>query len=471
MAVELGASGEVNLQSSGDSVESRAVGVVASDAFDVSDASNESDAPNESDASVVGAMGGAAETAGAKRSSETGEMTISQLSKEQRRANAIQPDATLPGGRELEEAARAAKRDLSAKGTGKSLRKVPESRKLATFVAYGSHDEPRLKASHARSIKKAIRAIEKTGADCGAVLIDLHSGCGIAYNAGKPVYSASAFKAPFVFYLLEDAGKRGISEGDRASAESAIRHSSNDAYDSLTFPRMGKDYTEWLESYGIEYRADTPFYPYASAKSMARIWADIYQYLKSGTKDAKDAEGGKDGEVANDAKDANDTKGAKDSGGNKGKEDAKGGEGAKSVRGMKSTNDAKDAKEAKDAKGTKDDKDDKGSKDVEDSKDAKDVGDAKGASNVNNAEWFSELLTETNRSYIRDGVAGKGVTVRNKAGWISGDYDASTDCAYIDVKGRPYLMAIMTSQPASQAAFDRVSDLARRLFAARSILK
>ena len=341
-------------------------------------------------------MGGAAETAGAKRSSETGEMTISQLSKEQRRANAIQPDATLPGGRELEEAARAAKRDLSAKGTGKSLRKVPESRKLATFVAYGSHDEPRLKASHARSIKKAIRAIEKTGADCGAVLVDLHSGCGIAYNAGKPVYSASAFKAPFVFYLLEDAGKGGISEGDRASAESAIRHSSNDAYDSLTFPRMGKDYTDWLEGYGIEYRADTPFYPYASAKSMARIWADIYQYLKSGTKDAKDAEGGKD---------------------------------------------------------------------------AKDVGDAKGASNVNNAEWFSELLTETNRSYIRDGVAGKGVTVRNKAGWISGDYDASTDCAYIDAKGRPYLMVIMTSQPASQAAFDRVSDLARRLFAARSILK
>ena len=186
------------------------------------------------------------------------------------------------------------------------------------------------------------------------------------------MYSASAFKAPFVFYLLKRAGKKGIDEGDRASAESAIRYSSNGAYDSLTFPRMGKDYTEWLESYGIEYRADTPFYMFASAKSMTRIWADMYQYLKS---DAKDA------------------------------------------------------------------------------------------------TWFSKLLTETNRSYIRDGVAGKGVTVRNKAGWISGDYDASTDVAYIDVKGRPYLMAIMTSQPASQSAFGRLSGLARSLFAARSILK
>ena len=316
-----------------------------------------------------------AEAAETKRSFDAAGMTISRFSKERRRANAVQPDATLPGGRELEEAARAeqaAKRDLSAKGTGKSLRKIPTSRKLTTFVAYGSHDEPELKASHARSIRKAIRAIENAGADCGAVLVDLHSGCGIAYNAGKPVYSASAFKAPFVFYLLKRAGKKGIDEGDRASAESAIRYSSNGAYDSLTFPRMGKDYTEWLESYGIEYRADTPFYMFASAKSMTRIWADMYQYLRS---DAKDA------------------------------------------------------------------------------------------------TWFSKLLTETNRSYIRDGVAGKGVTVRNKAGWISGDYDASTDVAYIDVKGRPYLMAIMTSQPASQSAFGRVSDLARSLFAARSILK
>ena len=300
---------------------------------------------------------------------------ISQFSKESKRTNAIQPDAKLPGGSELEAAAKAAekaKRDMSAKATSKSFRKVPSSRKLSAFVAYGSHRKPKLKRAQTKAIEKAIRAIERAGADCGAVFVDLHSGCGIAYNAGKPVYSASAFKAPFVLYMLKSAGKKGIGEGDRDSVESAILYSSNGAYDSLTFPRMGQDYIKWLEGYGIEYRADTPFYMFTSAKSMVRIWADLYQYLKSGSKDAK---------------------------------------------------------------------------------------------------WFAKLLADTNRSYIRDGVAGKNITVRNKAGWISGDYDAATDCAYIDVKGRPYLMAIMTSQPASQTSFERVSALARQLFAARSVLK
>lgn len=300
---------------------------------------------------------------------------ISQFGKERRRANAIQPDAELPGGRELEAAAKAeeeAKRDWSAKATGASLRKIPASRELSTFVAYGPHGQPKLKRAQATAIDKAIRAIEKTGADCGAVLVDLHAGCGIAYNAGKPIYSASAFKAPFVFYMLKSMGKKGIGEGDRADAESAIVHSSNGAYDSLTFPRMGQDYIDWQESYGIDYQGDTPFYVVGSAKSMARIWADMYQYLKTESKDAK---------------------------------------------------------------------------------------------------WLSGLLARTNRSFIRDGVAGKRVTVRNKAGWISDEYDATTDCAYIDVKGRPYLMVILTSQPYSGAAAERVSTLAKSLFAARDVLE
>lgn len=301
--------------------------------------------------------------------------TTSQFNKERKHANAIQPDATLPGGKELEEAAKAeeeARRDFSAKATGKSLRKIPTSRKLSTFVAYGSHDVPKLKGAQKKGIGKAVRAIEETGADCGAVFIDLRSGCGVAYNAGREIYTASAFKAPFVFYMLKRAGSKGIGEGDRSSVESTILYSSNDAYDSVTFSRMGQDYIEWLAGYGIEYYADTPFYLFASTKSMVRIWADLYQYLKSGSKDAR---------------------------------------------------------------------------------------------------WFSKLLADTNRSFIRDGVAGKGVTVRNKAGWISDEYSATTDCAYIDVKGRPYLMAVMTSQPASQTSFDRVSTLARQLFVARSSLK
>ena len=301
--------------------------------------------------------------------------TTSQFNKERKHANAIQPDATLPGGKELEEAAKAeeeARRDFSAKATGKSLRKIPESHKLSTFVAYGSYDVPKLKGAQKKAIGKAVRAIEGTGADCGAVLVDLRSGCGVAYNAGKEIYTASAFKAPFVFYMLKRAGNKGIGEDDRGSVESTILYSSNDAYDSMTFSRMGQDYIEWLERYGVGYHADRPFYPLASTKSMMRIWADLYQYLESGSKDAR---------------------------------------------------------------------------------------------------WFSKLLADTNRSFIRDGVAGKSVTVRNKAGWISDEYSATTDCAYIDVKGRPYLMAVMTSQPASQTSFDRVSTLARQLFAARTALR
>ena len=261
-------------------------------------------------------------------------------------------------------------KDFSKKATGRVLEKVPGDNELVTFSLNEGRAKPKLKKKRAAAISAAIREVVDAKFDCGVAFVDLESGQGIAYNAGKPIYTASAFKAPFVFYMLQHDG--GISDEDRASAEASIRSSSNDDYDDITMPRMGQDYIDWQESYGIEFDGYTPYYSYASARTMARIWADIYQYLQS------------------------------------------------------------DAKEAK---------------------------------------WFADVLAGTNQSFIRDGLEGQKVTVRNKAGWISEEYDATTDAGYIDADGRPYLMVILTNQPNGGTAFDRVSAIAKNLFAARSSLE
>lgn len=295
-----------------------------------------------------------------------------QLEKERKRAWAARPIVALPGEAAIRAETKTTNLDLSSQATGDALSSIPEDKDLSTFVAYGSHDKPKLDDTATKTLKKAIRKIEDADAECSAVLVDLRTGCGIAYNAGKTVYTASAFKAPFVLYLMDVADEE-IDEGKRDDIEAAIRYSSNEAYDSIALSHSDDDYIDWQESYGIEYHSHTPYYPFASAASMTRIWADLYQYLKSDSKDAK---------------------------------------------------------------------------------------------------WLSGLLKDTSRSFIREAVAGKGVTVLNKAGWIADDeYEATTDCAYIEAGDRPYLMTVLTSQPYSQTAAERTEALANALFDARELLR
>lgn len=87
------------------------------------------------------------------------------------------------------------------------------------------------------------------------------------------------------------------------------------------------------------------------------------------------------------------------------------------------------------------------------------------------ATWLAGLLGDTNISFIRNGVAETGATIRNKGGWIdSGDLDSTSDAGLIELGGRTYLMVILTGQPNSGAAQERVSHLAKLLFDQRDSL-
>ena len=311
--------------------------------------------------------------------------------------------------------------DVSGDMTGKALRRIPERHALSTFAltsnaidktkveatakseakpgaaakkkaktasatkpgaesASATNVEPKAKTEtkptlgkkRKRAIRQSVKDLKEAGYDCGFVFLDLASGKGIACNAGELFYSASAFKAAFALYVLKDEKGKDLGEYDRSNIESAIRYSSNSAYDSLAQSRMGSAYNDWLNSYAIDFDSSMPYYADVSAKSMARIWADLYQYLQTGSK---------------------------------------------------------------------------------------------------NAKWFGKLLAETSRSFIRDSLKGKNVTVRNKAGWIGdGELSATTDCAYIDDDGHPYLMVVLTDQPDSEAANRRAGQIAKALFAARKSL-
>ncbi|MDO4532530.1 MAG: hypothetical protein Q4C36_02285 [Coriobacteriia bacterium] len=92
-------------------------------------------------------------------------------------------------------------------------------------------------------------------------------------------------------------------------------------------------------------------------------------------------------------------------------------------------------------------------------------------SGTDNARWLADRFANTNRSFIRNGVADSGARVWNKGGWIASDDMASTtDAGIIECDGRAYLLAIVTGQPDSGEAQERVSRLARLLFAARDAL-
>ena len=261
--------------------------------------------------------------------------------------------------------------DLSAKMTGKTLKAIPTNQTLTVFTVSDEQSPPSLAKSKKREIKRAITELKNAGYDCGFVFLDLTSGRGIARNAGESFYMASAFKAALISFALQDENA-DLADYERSNVEAAILYSDNDAYDSFAAAYVGQGYKDWLDSYEIEFDGYAPYYATTSAKSMARIWADLFQFLKINTDEAK---------------------------------------------------------------------------------------------------WFADLLSRTNRSFIRSALENTGVTVRNQAGWIAEDgLCATTDCAYIDENGHPYLMVILTDQPDSDASNQRAHQIVKALFDARKAL-
>lgn len=94
-----------------------------------------------------------------------------------------------------------------------------------------------------------------------------------------------------------------------------------------------------------------------------------------------------------------------------------------------------------------------------------------------NAAWLKELMSETEVSFIRDGVTSLNMnaTVYNKAGWCadsddtspSGDANGVCDSAIVVEGSTPYLLTVMTGAPYTEANAQLVSELASAVLDAR----
>lgn len=204
-------------------------------------------------------------------------------------ANRAQPSANVEGDEpEIPEGARGADaaqksvaiESMRGKISWENFEGVPDGPAPVTFsFAPGATPAP-LNDDTIAALDASIRDIvldEDT--TCGFVFVNMDTGQGIAFNAHERLYSASAIKAPYVLFVLQ-ANPEGLPDYERENIEALIVDSDNDAFDVLHAAHDDQGYAEWLEAQGVDYDNDYYYYyPNVSAKQLAGMWADMYNYI------------------------------------------------------------------------------------------------------------------------------------------------------------------------------------------------
>lgn len=188
------------------------------------------------------------------------------------------------------------------------LDNIPSSSGIETF-SLSNASVPEISEEQRSAIQEALDNATEQG-DIGFVFYSLETGRGISYNADATVYGASSFKGPYALYICESLVESGTISLDSACADTAfydsssyynggsymvsdliddaIIYSDNNAYGSLrdSYDTMGFD--EWVTGVGADdatYRADS-WYPWYCARSSAKLWTEMYNYLESNTETA-----------------------------------------------------------------------------------------------------------------------------------------------------------------------------------------
>ena len=188
------------------------------------------------------------------------------------------------------------------------LDNIPSSSGIETF-SLSNASVPEISEEQRSAIQEALDNATEQG-DIGFVFYSLETGRGISYNADATVYGASSFKGPYALYICESLVESGTISLDSACTgttlydsssyynggsymvsgliDDAIIYSDNNAYGSLrdSYDTMGFD--EWVTGVGADdatYRADS-WYPWYCARSSAKLWTEMYNYLESNTETA-----------------------------------------------------------------------------------------------------------------------------------------------------------------------------------------
>lgn len=162
-----------------------------------------------------------------------------------------------------------------------------------------------LDETDAPAVYEAIDAFTASGYRAGFVVLDLRTGKGVGYNADEEFFSASTVKAPFAAFIsqvLLDGGEADLSDqleesyviggsGVMASENRTIYeledvltdtivYSDNTGYGMLRDAYEGPLWDEWTISAGVPQAVSAEgWYPFCSAKDLAKYWIAIDAYL------------------------------------------------------------------------------------------------------------------------------------------------------------------------------------------------
>lgn len=179
------------------------------------------------------------------------------------------------------------------------------------FSALDKTSEP-LGGAQTEAIEAAIADFADYGYRTGFVVLDLHTGKGVGYNADEEFFSASTVKAPFVTFLYQafvDTGEADLDEhldknyvlggtGVMASEgkqeyeleeviADTIVYSDNTGYGMLRDHYEGSGWDEWTTAADVPQAVSVEgWYPFYSARDLAKYWIAINAYLETECEDA-----------------------------------------------------------------------------------------------------------------------------------------------------------------------------------------
>lgn len=136
------------------------------------------------------------------------------------------------------------------------------------------------------SLEKEISNLTQAGYSASFLLYDLNTGGGISYHADVSYYSASAIKAPYVVWAVQNYPDTLMDF--YSEIENAIVWSSNEDY-YILINNFGKSgFNSWTAEAGspaIEL-TDTSFST-ITCRNFTRLWISIYDYFTSADEDAE----------------------------------------------------------------------------------------------------------------------------------------------------------------------------------------
>lgn len=132
-----------------------------------------------------------------------------------------------------------------------------------------------------KRLKSAIRSVERGGRSVSFVMIDINTMKGVAYNANKKYYSASSIKGPVVVSVVAD--KPSVLSSRKGTIRSILKYSDNSAYIGFAKRYGFGHFNKWVKKASAKYKRSggNRCYGYFSAKNMAKIWMQNYDYFNS----------------------------------------------------------------------------------------------------------------------------------------------------------------------------------------------